>query len=81
MARVKVKMNIPGCIELRKSDEVRDLLREYASDVSARAGDGFEIEAIESHDRAKYTVTASSASAKARCYRGNVLIKAIGGLF
>lgn len=79
MANVRLKLRIEGFNELRKSQEMTSVLKEYADAVLSGAGEGFEASLYEGAKRNAYTITPSSIEASIKNKRENTLAKALGG--
>lgn len=78
MAETKFKLNYAGVGQLLKSDEMMAACRKYADEVSARAGDGYEISEYVGETRVNVSVYAATEEALKECYEDNTLLKALG---
>jgi hypothetical protein len=73
----RVKLNIAGFREIRKSAKVTADLRRRAEAVARAAGPGFEVTESPSKNRARFTVHPESSEAFAANARDNVLVRAL----
>lgn len=79
MAKTKVKLNIAGFNELRKSGEVEALVSGEAEKIASAAGSGFAVGVHQKGSRVianVYTETADAMRAEAK---SGALSKAVGG--
>ena len=77
MSKVKIVLNKGEVSDLLKSSEVSEFISEIGSRVQARAGDGFESDTQTGRYRAICRVRADTKEAVSRCFRKNILIKAL----
>lgn len=77
MSKVKFKLNRLGVGQLLKSPEMQRMLSAKASEISGRAGDGFEAETYIGRDRARATVKPGTPEAYRECLKNNSLLKAL----
>ena len=77
MSKVKFKLNRAGVGQLLKSAEMQRVISEKASEISGRAGDGFEAETYVGRDRARAIVKAETREAYKECLYNNALLKAL----
>lgn len=77
MSKVKVKLNRSGVGQLLKGAEVQELLGSIASDIRAKAGDGYEQDSYVGKRRANAMVYADSIRAKRDNLKNNTLVKAM----
>lgn len=78
MSKVKVWIEPSGMNELRNSEEMKQVLQEYASQVSKRAGDGYTSSVKSAPTRAVATVRADSPKAVRDNFKNNTLLRALG---
>ena len=79
MAKFKFELNSAGVVELLKSAEMKEVLKEYGGKISSSAGNGYAYEEVMSGDRAKVFVGAETPEAQKDNSENNTLLKAIGG--
>lgn len=77
MSKVVIVLNQGEVGDLLKSPEVTEFISEIGGRVQARAGDGFSSDTQTGKYRAICRVKADSKQAVSRCFRNNVLIKAL----
>ena len=78
--KILVKLNVAEIGAWLKSPEMMDMLRAQASEVQARAGEGYELsEYPEGRYRANVSVYAATKEAIQDNYDNNTLLKALGG--
>lgn len=79
MAKTKVKLNISGFNELRRSAEMQAGLSELAQSVAAKAGEGYSSDLTQYPSRSAASVYADSIEAKRECARsaGNPILEAL----
>lgn len=61
--QVRVKLNIPGFRDLRRSTGVASHLRAEAEKIAARAGDGYEVDESQGKTRARASVRTATPEA------------------
>jgi hypothetical protein len=71
------KLNRAGVRELMKSEAMQAILREKASDISNRCGDGYEHDLQVGKNRANAMVWASTAKARKDNSQNNTILKAV----
>lgn len=76
---LKIELNSKGIIELLKSSEIEDVLKEHADGVQQRAGEGFHIETAKSKERTIVKIKPSSAHAYYSNLKNDTLTKALMG--
>lgn len=74
---IKFKLNRKGVSELMKSTEMQEVLKEYATGIRNRCGDGYEQDLYVGKNRANAMVSASTYQAKADNSRNNTILKAV----
>jgi len=77
MSNFEFKLNSAGVRELLKSEAMKSVLREQASRIQQRAGDGYEVEERNYPERAGAVVKAGSAEAYYDNLHNNTLLKAV----
>lgn len=75
----KFKLNRKGVRQLMQSQEMQAVLREKASQIAARCGDGYEQDIMVGKNRANAMVTASTYAAKRDNSKNNTILKAVRG--
>ena len=73
------ELNYEGVGELLRSDEMMAVCREFAEEIQAEAGDGYEISEYVGQTRVNVSVYAATEEALKECYADNTLLKALGG--
>lgn len=63
--------------ELMKSAEMQDVLKEHATTIKDRAGDGYEQDIYVGKNRANAMVSAATTKAKRDNKKNNTLLKAV----
>lgn len=71
------KINRAGVRELLKSEEMQAILREKATDIKNRCGDGYESDHHVGKNRANAMVWANTAEAKKDNSENNTILKAV----
>ena len=79
MSNFKFELNRNGVIELLKSQEMLDICKEYADNVQAKAGVGYEVTTYVGSKRVNASVHAETYEALKDNYDNNTLLKALGG--
>ena len=78
MAKVKFKLNKKGVRQLLQSQEMLNVVTEYANGIQQRAGDGYE---VSTHSPGKTRVNASVRPATRKAIKDNLenntLLKAV----
>lgn len=77
MSKVKIVLNQGEVRELLKSSEVAEFVGEIGGRVQKKAGEGFETDTRAGRYRNIARVKAVSKRAIAKCFRDNVLLKAL----
>ena len=78
MSKVKFVLNKKGVRELLQSQEMLDVVTQYAYQVQGRAGDGYEVDQYIGFDRAHAVVYPATVKAKIDNYENNTLLKVRG---
>lgn len=78
MSKVKFELDRSGVKELMQSSEAMSICREYAEQVRARAGEGFEVTTMVGKTRANASVHAETYEARKKNHDENTLLKALG---
>ena len=77
MGKMKFKLNRKGVAELMKAAEMQAVLKDYATGIRNRCGDGYEQDIHVGKNRANAMVSASTYQAKADNLRNNTILKAV----
>ena len=77
MSKVKFKLNRSGVAELMRSSAMQAVLREYATSVRNRCGDGYTQDIYVGKNRANATVSAETYEAKRDNLKNNTILKAV----
>ena len=77
MGKMKFKLNRKGVAELMKSAEMQAVLKDYATGIRNRCGDGYEQDIYVGKNRANAMVSATTYKAKADNMRNNTILKAV----
>lgn len=77
MAKNKFKLNYKGVGELLKSEAMKSVLEEHATNIRSRCGDGYEQDIKTGKKRANAMVWADTYQAKADNLRNNTILKAV----
>lgn len=77
MSKVQVKLNRKGVADLMKSAEMQEVLKDYATNIRNRCGDGYEQDIHVGKNRANAMVSATSFPAKKDNLKNNTLLKAV----
>lgn len=75
----KFKLNRAGVRQLMQSAEMQSVLREKASQIQNRCGDGYEHDVMVGKNRANAMVRATTSKAKRDNMDNNTLLKAVRG--
>lgn len=78
MSKVKIKLNDAGFVELLKSQEIADAVKEVAEQVAARAGDGYATDVYQAETRVIASVYTETKEAMKDNLENNTLLKAVG---
>lgn len=76
--KVTIKLNSEGVRSLLRSEEMLTVCEQYANQVGARLGSGYEVSTYVGTNRVNASVTAVSDSAKKDNLDNNSLLKAVG---
>ena len=76
---VKFVLNRSGVRELLRSQEMMDVIRDYAQQVADRAGDGYGLSEYVGRNRVNVSIGAETKEASQDNYDNNTLLKALGG--
>ena len=71
------KLNRKGVAELMKSQEMQGVLKEHATTIKDRVGDGYEQDIYVGNNRANAMVKAETFKAKKDNSKNNTLLKAV----
>ena len=74
------KLNWPGLKELMRSEEMRSVLKEYATSVKDYAGEGYEVVEYMGKSRRNTMVHAGTKKAFKDNLENNTLLKALGSV-
>ncbi|MDT2848763.1 hypothetical protein P7H60_06275 [Vagococcus carniphilus] len=77
MSKMKFKLNNTGVGALLKSDEMQNVLKNRATAIKKRAGDGYEQDVYIGKNRANAMVSATTYQAKRDNMKNNTLLKAV----
>ncbi len=77
MSNFVFKLNRKGVAELMKSQAMQSVLKEHATTIKNRAGDGYEQDIYVGKNRANAMVYADSIKAKRDNKKNNILLKAV----
>lgn len=77
MNNMNFKLNRSGVAQLMKSAEMQAVLKEKASAIKNRCGDGYEQDVFVGKNRANAMVSAESAKAKSDNFKNNTILKAV----
>ena len=80
MAKVKIKLNLPGLNELMKSPEISGAVLEAGQAVARAAGDEYAAEVHQASWIAISNVYPDSKAAARENFEDNTLLKAIGSV-
>lgn len=79
MSKGRFKLNRKGVRELLKSQEMMNVVTEYADQVQKKAGDGYEVSQYIGKNRVNVSVYAETRKARKDNLEHNTLLKALGG--
>ncbi len=71
------KLNRAGVRQLMQSAEMQSVLRDKASQIQARCGDGYESDVMVGKNRANAMVRAATSKAKRDNLKNNTILKAV----
>ena len=77
MSKMKFKLNRSGVAQLMKSAEMQAVLKEKASAIKNRCGDGYEQDIFVGKNRANAMVSAESFKARKDNSKNNTILKAV----
>lgn len=77
MAKSKFTLNRAGVASLMKSDAMQEILKEKATSIRSRCGDGYTQDVFVGKNRANATVSAETYEAKRDNSKNNTLLKAV----
>ena len=77
MSNFVFKLNRKGVAELMKSQEMQGILKEHATTIKNRAGDGYEQDIYVGKNRANAMVKAKTFKARKDNSKNNTLLKAV----
>ena len=77
MSNFVFKLNRAGVRELLKSSEMQGILKEHATTIKNRAGDGYEQDIHVGRNRANAMVKAETFKARKDNSKNNTLLKAV----
>ena len=77
MSNFVFKLNRKGVAELMKSQEMQGILKEHATTIKDRAGDGYEQDIYVGKNRANAMVKAETFKARKDNSKNNTLLKAV----
>lgn len=78
MSKLKVWIDPSAMNEFRNSEEVKNMLTEYASGIQGRCGTGYTFEVKSAPTRAVATVKADDFKAYRDNLKNNTLLRALG---
>ena len=78
MSKVKIELNDAGFIELLKSQDIANAVKEVAEQVAARAGDGYATDVYQAGTRVIASVYTETKEAMKDNLENNTLLKAVG---
>ena len=77
MSKTKFKLNRKGVANLMKSNNMQEVLKDYATNIKNRSGPGYEQDLYVGKNRANAMVWADTYQAKADNLRNNTLLKSV----
>lgn len=77
MGKTKIKLNKKGVADLMKSAEMQTVLKDYATSIKNRCGDGYEQDIHVGKNRANAMVSATTFKAKKDNIKNNTILKAV----
>lgn len=78
-SNVEIKLNSAGIRQLLRSDEMKKICEEHASNILNRAGDGYELDTYTGQNRVNAMVKAATPRAMRENMKNNTLLKAVKG--
>jgi len=79
MSKFKFVLNRAGVRQLMQSEEMQNILKEYATGIRNRCGEGYEQDIYIGKNRANAMVWADSIKAKRENLKHNTILKAVRG--
>ena len=77
MGKMQFKLNRKGVADLMKSAEIQTVLKDYATSIKNRCGDGYEQDIHIGKNRANAMVSATTFKAKKDNMDNNTILKAV----
>lgn len=77
MGNIQFKLNRKGVAELMKSEEMQEVLKGYATEITNKCGDGYRQDMYIGKNRANAMVSAATYQAIADNMRNNTILKAV----
>lgn len=77
MSKMEFKLNRSGVSDMMKSSEMQSLLKDQASAIKNRCGDGYEQDIFVGKNRANAMVWAETYEAKRDNLKNNTILKAV----
>lgn len=78
-SNVEVKLNSAGVRQLLRSEEMKNICAEHASNILSRAGDGYELDTYTGRNRVNAMVKAATPRVMRENMQNNTLLKAVRG--
>ena len=79
MGNIEIKLNSAGVRQLLKSEEMKNICAEHASNILQKAGDGYEMDTYTGKNRVNAMVMATTPQAMRDNMKNNTLLKAVRG--
>lgn len=79
MGNIEVKLNTAGVRQLLKSEEMKNICAEQASNILQRVGDGYELDTYTGQTRVNAMIRAATPQAMRDNLQNNTLLKAVRG--
>jgi len=79
MSKFKFELNRAGVKELMQSEEMQSILKEYATEIRNRCGEGYEQDIYIGKNRANAMVWPETFQAKRDNLKNNTILKAVRG--
>lgn len=77
MSHVRVELNSKGIQEMLKGEDMQALLKEKATEIADRAGNGYEVNVFVGKTRANASVSTKTKKAMRDNLQNNTLLKAV----
>ena len=77
MSKLKITLNTKGVAELMKSAEIQEVLKNHATAIRNRCGDGYEQDIHVGKNRANAMVSATTFEARKDNMKNNTILKAV----